>query len=400
MTVLLSAEPGHAELRVRRLMAFVVGVSLTSNLLTDFGVYRAQFAEYGQWWSVPAVTGQVIGAVALLVVPWFSRGPALRVVCLAFGAFGLVTIALIVPAVGAGSLPDAAGAAWPLRVQSSYAMPVMLAISARVGWGYVGVLAVLSFLARFLTPVTTSLRQALEDAVVNTTTTVFLAILMLLFVRTGRELDRSARLAIEAVRRDSAAEAKAIERRRVELLAHDEILHVLRVVGMGVRSQAVTPASLATRTLERLEALDSDVDPAVDEEGDLAAEEFLRRLRGLVTAVAPLATFEADGLEGMVVPAPAATALLDASGEALRNSMAHAGDQEDAVARSVNVRRDDGILIVSIADDGRGFRTREVPARRLGVARSIVARMQAVPGGGATIDSSPGAGTRVDLSWR
>ena len=402
MNVLRSARPGHAELRVRRLLAFTVGISAATNLATDFAVYRQQFAEFASWWSYPAVAGQVLGVLALLVVPWISRGSALRVVCIAFGAFGLVSIALIVPAAGAGGLPDELGAPWPLRVQSTYAMPLMIAVWARFGWGYVAVLSGFSFLARYLTSETTNARQAIEDSVVNTTVSVLLAILVILLVRTGRALDQSAELAIAAVRRDSAEEARAIERRRVELLAHDEILHVLRVVGMGVRTSTVTPARLAVATLERLERLES-LDPEADgdlDAHDLAADEFLARMRGLVTAIAPLATFDADELDDVVVPGTTAVALLDASGEALRNSMAHAGDRETGVSRTVRVSRRDGILSVSIVDDGRGFRPREVSARRLGVARSIVERMRAVPGGGATIDSSPGAGTTVELTWR
>ena len=402
MNLLRSARPGHAELRVRRLLAFTVGISAAANLATDFVVYRQQFAEFAPWWSYPAVVGQVLGVIALLVVPWFSRGSALRVVCIAFAAFGLVTIALIVPAAGLGGLPDALGAAWPLRVQSTYAMPLMIAVWARFGWGYVALLAGCSFLARFLTAETTNARQTIEDSVVNTTVTVLLAILVILLVRTGRALDLSAELAIAAVRRDSAEEARAIERRRVELLAHDEILHVLRVVGMGVSTSTVTPARLAVETLERLERLDSlDPDLEVDlEPDDLPADEFLTRLRGLATAIAPLATFDADDLGDLVVPGTVGVALLDASGEALRNSMAHAGDRQDRVSRRVRISHRDGILSVSIIDDGRGFRPREVSARRLGVARSIVERMRAVPGGGATIDSSPGAGTTVELTWR
>jgi two-component sensor histidine kinase len=399
VSVLLSVRPGPAELRVRRLLGFAVGISLTANLVTDFVAYRAQFGNFAPWWSYPSIAGQVLGAAALLIVPWLSRGRALSVVAVAFATFGLVSVSLIVPAAGVGGLPDAAGAAWPLRVLSSYAMPVMFAVTPRFGWGYLGLLAISAFFARLLTPATMNPKQALEDSVVNTTVTVLLTIFFMLLVRAGRQLDHAADAAIAAVRRDSAAEATAIERRRVELLAHDEILHVLRVVAMGVRSPLVSPAGLARASLDRLATLESD-DDSGHGESDLEGTEFLNRLRGLVTAIAPLATFDAEDLGGRVVPAPVAIALLDATGETLRNSMLHAGDDDLAVARSVRVRRAGGILTVSIVDDGRGFRPREVPARRLGVARSIVARMQAVPGGGATVDSSPGAGTRVELTWQ
>ncbi|MEO5535325.1 MAG: ATP-binding protein [Pseudolysinimonas sp.] len=396
--MLLSRQPGQAELRIRRLITFALGIGIVSNLVTDFAVYRGQFHQYGAWWAFPTIAGQVLAAAVLLSLPWFSRGRALQVAGLAFAVFGLLTVVLIVPAAGIGGLPDAAGAAWPLRVLTSYALAAMLTVTARFGWVYLATLTVAGFFARLLSSESANPRLALEDSVVNTTVTVLLAILVLAVVRAARELDRSAEEAIEAVRRDSAAEAKAIERRRIELLAHDEILHVLRVVGMGVRSATVTPARLASATMERLEALESETGFEPDD-APLAADEFLRRLRGLVTAIAPLASFEAADLGDLVLPADAATALLDASGESLRNSMVHAGDQDDSVGRTVRLEFSDGILTISIADDGRGFRPGDVPSRRLGVARSIVARMREVPGGRASIDSTPGKGTRVDLRW-
>jgi signal transduction histidine kinase len=398
MTGLQAARPGHAELRVRRLLAFTIGISIGTNLLTDAAIFRVQFAEFAPWWSVPAVAGQIIAMLALLAVPWISRGPALRALCIAVPVFGLLSIALIVPAAGVHGLPDAVGAAWPLRVQASYALPLMLALSAGFGWVYVGLLAGFAFVARVLTSATTNVRLTIEDAVVNTTVTVMLAVLVVLLVSIGRTLDRSAEEAIEAVRRDSAGEARAIERRRIELLAHDDILHVLRVVAMGMRSETADPARLAAMTLERLDSLDVLED--APEETSVPAEEFLRRLTAVVTAVAPLAVFEAEDLGDLIVPGRAATAMLEASGEALRNSVLHAGGQEGGVTRHVRVVHDAGVLSVSIDDDGRGFLPGEVSTRRVGVARSIVARMRAVPGGSASVDSAPGSGTRVVLTWR
>jgi len=407
VSILLSARPGPAVLRLRRVFAFAAGMAAAANLFADFAIYRAQFAEFAAWWALPSVVGQVLGVGALLVVPWISRGPALRVVCIAFGVFGLLSIALIVPASGVAGLPDSLGAAWPLRVQSAYALALILAVATRWVWAYVGALAGLSFLARALPSESMNVALAVEDDVVNATVTVLLAILMIVLLRTGTALDGSAEEAVRAVRRDSAAAAQAIERRRVELLAHDEILYALRVVSMGVRSPTANPAGLASATLQRLDALDPDADVPTDstlgatlDESVLAGEEFLSRLRGLATAIAPLAAFDADELDTVSVPSQVATALLDASGEALRNSVVHAGDRDGGVARAVRVRHREGILMVAITDNGRGFRPHEVSVRRMGVARSIVARMRAVPGGAATIDSAPGTGTVVELTWQ
>jgi hypothetical protein len=100
------------------------------------------------------------------------------------------------------------------------------------------------------------------------------------------------------------------------------------------------------------------------------------------------------------VPAAVVAALAEATGEALRNSVIHAGGVDDAVVRSLDVAIRDGEVWVSVSDDGRGFTPKTVPARRLGLAVSIHGRMNALPGGGARVTSAPGAGTTVELWWR
>ncbi len=85
-------------------------------------------------------------------------------------------------------------------------------------------------------------------------------------------------------------------------------------------------------------------------------------------------------------------ALFGAAGEALRNTERHAN------ARTVNVLfatgRDRARVV--IRDDGCGFNPEEVPVGAYGIAESIVRRLQE-SGGGATIHSTPGTGTRVEL---
>lgn len=52
----------------------------------------------------------------------------------------------------------------------------------------------------------------------------------------------------------------------------------------------------------------------------------------------------------------------------------------------------------SVSDDGPGFVPAQVDPRRLGLRKSVVARMEQV-GGRATVDSRPGEGTRLVLAW-
>jgi signal transduction histidine kinase len=58
------------------------------------------------------------------------------------------------------------------------------------------------------------------------------------------------------------------------------------------------------------------------------------------------------------------------------------------------------MLTISIRDDGLGFALASVSPRRLGISRSITERMASVPGGEAVVTSAPGAGTKVELTWR
>jgi signal transduction histidine kinase len=56
-------------------------------------------------------------------------------------------------------------------------------------------------------------------------------------------------------------------------------------------------------------------------------------------------------------------------------------------------------LRVDVIDDGVGFDLRSVPPHRLGLAVSIRGRMAHLPGGSALVQSQPGRGARVVISW-
>ena len=87
-----------------------------------------------------------------------------------------------------------------------------------------------------------------------------------------------------------------------------------------------------------------------------------------------------------------AEALLGAMGEALRNVEKHAR------ASRVNVFLETGEdrLRLVIKDDGCGFDPFKVRPDALGIVHSIVGRLEEV-GGRASIESRPGAGTRLEL---
>jgi nitrate/nitrite-specific signal transduction histidine kinase len=58
------------------------------------------------------------------------------------------------------------------------------------------------------------------------------------------------------------------------------------------------------------------------------------------------------------------------------------------------------VVRVGILDDGPGFDTENIPARRLGIQISIAGRLEQLEGGSAVVRSRPGVGTTVILEWR
>jgi signal transduction histidine kinase len=82
-----------------------------------------------------------------------------------------------------------------------------------------------------------------------------------------------------------------------------------------------------------------------------------------------------------------------AAREAMTNAAKHAGTDEIAVYAEL----DDELVSVFVRDRGAGFDRAGVAADRRGISESIEARMQRA-GGSATILSSPGTGTEVELT--
>lgn len=96
------------------------------------------------------------------------------------------------------------------------------------------------------------------------------------------------------------------------------------------------------------------------------------------------------------VPGSAVETIGAAAAEALRNSVVHAATSPRTVSVSVSP---DHIEVV-VLDQGPGFVLDQFDARQLGVRHSILGRMHGLPGGEASVESVPGEGTKVRLSWR
>ena len=205
---------------------------------------------------------------------------------------------------------------------------------------------------------------------------------------------------------ESALESSSVERRRVAADLHDGPVQNLAGLSFSLAAAAErAPAGTDPATVRALE------------EGADAAREGIRRLRAAVVEINPgrlhdvglaAAVTDLTGAleeEGVVVEieapsdlslAPASEELLyRAAVEGLRNVVSHAG----AARVSVRAEVADGLALLRIEDDGRGFdaatRERRREEGHLGLA--LVEDLAAHLGGHVEVRSSPGCGTVLEI---
>ena len=189
--------------------------------------------------------------------------------------------------------------------------------------------------------------------------------------------------------RDLSDERAAREREagRAEMAAHlhDSVLQTLALIQQkaGPHSDAARLARAQERDLR-----DWLFTGATNGPVDLAAE-----LRGIATTVERDYAVHVDVVAVGSVDREVPDALLAAAREAILNAARHAGGSV-----SVYVESSPTAIEVSVTDRGPGFSIGDIPADRMGVRESILARMQRA-GGTASVRPGPGGtGTEIRLS--
>ena len=225
--------------------------------------------------------------------------------------------------------------------------------------------------------------------------TIFVAA-TLAALRTARILDATITRTQAQAARSAAAAARAVERERFGALTHDGVMSSLLSVARQGRSPSVV--NQARLTLRQLDSLRTHSAPTF-----VDADEAIAQLRAtandvdesVIVHIESISQTSTSNVEPQTYPADAVRAIGAALAEAMRNSLRHAGPSN----RSVTVRTQPGILQATVTDDGVGFDRASVPPHRLGVAVSIEGRLRQLPGGASRIDSIPGQGTTVHLTW-
>ena len=210
-------------------------------------------------------------------------------------------------------------------------------------------------------------------------------------------------------------QSRSKARRLSDNFIHDHILSVLKAV------PTVPAASPRLRRGAR-EALASLRETPGPRAPARSASELFRALGERLRAIGDDDVVISSSIDqDPPVPHDTAQAFEDAAAEALRNSLAHAaGDPPDRactpgreatdreaapdreaagrITRTATLHSGPDGVVVTISDDGRGFDPERVPPGRHGVTGSIMTRMHDA-GGTARIDTAPGTGTTVTLSW-
>lgn len=198
----------------------------------------------------------------------------------------------------------------------------------------------------------------------------------------------------EDARAQASLEAVAVtrerEQTRINAMVHDDIMSVFLAA-----SREPAPPGLAVQARAALTSV-SGLGESDLATRHYAPEELIAVLRSTVGDAGAEIDFTPSVASAEPLPREVVAALAEATEEAIRNSILHAGDN---TVRGVSAVVDAQGVTVVIDDNGKGFATRDVPQRRLGLRVSILERMRSLPGGDARVHSRPGAGTNIRLSW-
>ena len=221
----------------------------------------------------------------------------------------------------------------------------------------------------------------------------------------ARLLERSAeqlRQATEETIRARERAARLAERESLARQIHDSVLQALALVhkrGRELAAAGPVPADqvagLAEMAAGQERALRSLILREPEDELTPAGAASLRSaLESLATAERSLpVTVGATG--ALWLPARHVEELAAAVRQALDNVVEHAG----ATRVAVFAEEDAGAVVVTVRDDGRGFRYDErqlLAEGKIGLAKSIKGRVEQL-GGTMAVTSRPGAGSEVEL---
>jgi signal transduction histidine kinase len=351
-------------------------------------------SEESPAWHLPLTLMVFVPLAAMIVACFVGRGA--RVFAAIFSALYLVALVLW-PAATVGSHPTLAAQPWifylinvatvstvlvyPLAVQVAWTIVTPLL------WGLVRMIQV-GWDAAFGIPVSLDVSFALILGGILVT-------LGWMFRSIATNVDETRARAVESYAAAAAADATEQERIAVGALMHDSVLAALIAAERADSPRERTLAvSMAREALTRL--ANTERDATMGSEAPISVGTLTTELDRAAAELGATLAVEARRADAeLLIPGGVARALVLAATQAISNAIQHA----DAAGLEVSVRSTPEPLEVEVRvhDSGPGFDTSAVPADRLGISASIVARVAAV-GGRSRIESDR-RGTVVALEW-
>lgn len=383
---------GENENRIVRMLARLVSVGYLAYLALLTPAIIAESARMDPWW--PPITVAAVFGLGLLpgVLSFRSDTRLMRATAAAAAMAFLIAAATWWTAWNGPDL-DPGDAFWLA------AFPGLASLAALIAWPLSLAAAYLVLVCSSTSVIVTAARGGSAIGLLPSQIAFGIMFCALYFggaamaIRTVKLLDSTTETTYRAAATAAAQRAQTVERERIDALIHDNVLSTFLAAGRGQPHTVVGP--LAASTLAELDALQSRTGPRES----FSAEEAITHLRNSAAEADDRATFtvsDPPALHPQKLSADDIRTVGSALSEALRNSRQHAG--VDA-RRAVTVQLTDAVLSIDVIDDGAGFDLSAVPPHRLGIAVSIVGRMSSLPGGSASVQSSPGSGTRIHLEW-
>ncbi len=387
-----SVDGSYASRRVLQVMSLTLQAAALILLTLNAPTAIAQLPIFPAWWTIFAVTAIAAPATSSLIVGMWRHPRALQLIA-GVQAVGFLAVLWTVPlALGMERMPSGSGMPWPVQIS------VIAGAAAALRWEFRGAVAYgVTLQATVFALVYVGAGDpvpgpAFGDAVFGIFYVTLFTSLALALRRAGAVLDRTVASAVAEARVSAAAEATRAARRRVASMIHDSVIVALLSYSTRIGDHT-TAASEARRALAAIRGVD-----IVQAAPDRSPVDFTYELQALTTEQDSEATFGWELVGDALVPAAVAEALIEATSEALRNSVRHAAPG-DSVSREVHLTITQDLVEVVVLDDGHGFDPPAVAQTRLGIRHGIIGRLESVSGGSAQITSRPGYGTVVALRW-
>lgn len=316
-------------------VAYAVGALAVASLYVP--LIPGQIPSFHLAWTVGALVVTYLLPLGVLVAAPVAPVDALRRALVVAGLLGTLTLWTL--PLGLRTPLVALDPPWVMLAVTSSAVAIAISGHGRAAW----TLAVLNGLAIALGRVLAGPPglglTALRDAAWSVVLSSVLVGLVVLTQQAIRTLDAATDAARAQLREAAHRKVARDDRRWSRQVLHDEVLSVLTLADRGDPALRDVARRHARSALTTLTADSSASAPAEGDDPEVPVRELLARVREAVAEIDPGTAVSAE-LHGQVrVPVAVRTALLAALGEALRNSLRHAGPGRRAASRSERTGR-------------------------------------------------------------